>query len=82
MQSTVCLDLEGVPLKRTLYLCLNQLDLAYIVRDGVLIITSAASEDSLEDPFLISGHCLLALFAAALGGALAPLVSGRRGESQ
>ena len=33
-----------------------------------------------EDPFLIGGHCMLALFAAALGGTLAPRVSSLRRE--
>jgi hypothetical protein len=33
-------DLEGVPLKTTLRLLLKQLELAYCVRDGVLIISS------------------------------------------
>ena len=40
MTSVVTLDLEGVPLKTTLRLALKQLDLAYCVRDGVLIISS------------------------------------------
>ena len=34
------LDLEGIPLKTTLRLVLKQLDLAYCVHDGVLIISS------------------------------------------
>ena len=38
--ATVVMDLEGVPLKTTLRLILKQLDLAYCVRDGVLIISS------------------------------------------
>jgi hypothetical protein len=33
-----------------------------------------------EDPFLIVGHCLLALVAAGIGGVLAPVVADRRGE--
>ncbi len=45
MQSTVSLDLEGVPLKRTLFLALKQLGLTYHVVDGLLIITSADSDD-------------------------------------
>ena len=76
MMSVVRLDLDGVPLATTLNLCLKQLDLAYSIRDGVLVINSAESESPVyEDPFLIGGHCLLALLAAVLGGALAPLVS-------
>jgi len=42
--STVCIDLEGVPLRRTLQLMLSQLDLAYFVDDGILVITSRESE--------------------------------------
>ncbi len=85
-QSVVSLDIDGVPLKSTLYLCLKQLDLAYCIRDGVLVITSLESQESgpivYEDPFLIGGHCVLTLFAAVLGGALAPLVSDSRRESR
>jgi RNA polymerase sigma factor (sigma-70 family) len=45
MASTVQLDLEGVPLRRTLQLALKQLDLIYFVDDGTLVITSQDSED-------------------------------------
>ncbi len=45
--STVQLDLEGVPLRRTLQLILTQLGLAYFVQDGMLVITS---EDSAKNP--------------------------------
>ncbi len=45
LQSTVALDLEGVPLKRSLFLALKQLGLTYHVVDGLLIITSADSDD-------------------------------------
>ncbi len=48
MTSTVRnMDLEGVPLRRTLHLLLKQLDLAYFVDDGVLYITSADAEGPL-----------------------------------
>jgi hypothetical protein len=40
LNSTVMIDLEGVPLKTSLRLLLKQLGLAYCVRDGVLIISS------------------------------------------
>ena len=43
LNSTVQLDLEGIPLRRTLQLMLTQLGLAYFVEDGLLVITS---EDS------------------------------------
>lgn len=42
-QSTVNINLDGVPLKTTLRLILGQLELAYLVRDGVLVITSSES---------------------------------------
>jgi RNA polymerase sigma factor (sigma-70 family) len=45
MTSTVRnMDLEGVPLRRTLQLLLKQLDLKYFVDDGILCITSAESD--------------------------------------
>jgi hypothetical protein len=79
LNSPVTIDLEGVPLKTTLRLCLKQLGLDYHVEDGFLRITSKEEGPSvLEDPFLIVGHCLLALIAAALGGVAAPLVSDAR----
>jgi RNA polymerase sigma factor (sigma-70 family) len=40
MNSTIQIDLEGIPLRRTLQLMLTQLGLAYFVQDGILIITS------------------------------------------
>ena len=45
INSTVQIDLEGVPLKTTLRLILKQLGLAYTVKDGFMIITSEDSED-------------------------------------
>ena len=46
MTSTVRnMDLEGVPLRRTLHILLKQLDLMYFVDDGILYITSAESGD-------------------------------------
>jgi RNA polymerase sigma factor (sigma-70 family) len=43
LNSTVQIDLEGIPLRRTLQLVLTQLGLAYFVEDGMIVITS---EDS------------------------------------
>jgi serine/threonine protein kinase len=43
LQSTVKIDLEGVPLKTSLRKVLEQRGLAYVVHDGVLFITSAQS---------------------------------------
>jgi RNA polymerase sigma factor (sigma-70 family) len=44
MTSTVRIELDGVPLRRTLQLLLKQLGLAYSVEDGLLFITSEQSE--------------------------------------
>ena len=82
MTSVATINLDGVPLKTTLRLYLAQLDLAYSIRDGVLFVTSVESAQTpvYQDPFLTAGHCLLALLAAALGAALAPLVPHTRRE--
>ena len=49
MASTVRnIDLEGVPLRRTLQLALTQLDLCYFVVDGMLYISSLESADRLS----------------------------------
>ena len=83
-------NLEGVTLETSLRHCLKQLDLASIVKDDSLLITSQETLESSmiwpnEEPFLIVGHCLLALIAAAFGGVATPLVCnlvGERGESR
>ena len=63
-------------------LCLEQLDLTYDVRDGVLRITLAENTipPFYHDPFMIVGHCLLALLAAGIGAIAAPLVPGKHRE--
>jgi hypothetical protein len=40
MTSPVSIDLDGVPVRRTLQLMLKQLGLVYYVEDGILVITS------------------------------------------
>jgi RNA polymerase sigma factor (sigma-70 family) len=40
LTSTIQIDLEGIPLRRTLQLMLAQLGLVYFVDDGMLVITS------------------------------------------
>ncbi len=47
MTSTVTIDLEGVPLRRTLQLVLKQLGLAYLVADGMIYITSQDDMDQM-----------------------------------
>jgi hypothetical protein len=83
MGSVAQIDLDGVPLKTSLHLYLAQLDLAYSIRNGVLVITSveSARTPAYVDPFLTAGHCLLALLAAGLGAILAPLVPHTRRET-
>ncbi len=88
MASTVRnIELDGVPLRVTLRLCLNQLDLAFGVTDGYLLITSKESFDQAllsapEDAYQAVGHCVLALIAAGIGGLVAPGVCklARRGQ--
>ena len=46
LNSTVQIDLEGIPLRRTLQLVLSQLGLAYFVEDGMVVITSEDSADA------------------------------------
>jgi hypothetical protein len=61
---------------------LRQLDLDFSVQDGYVLITSedhVASDP--EDPYLIVGHCLLALLAAGFGAVAAPLVAEPRVQS-
>ena len=103
MNSTVQIDLEGLPLKTSLRLMLKQLGLVYTVEDGLLRVSSedefwysyedpfheaaeyygtpgnltrATLSKDIEDPYLIVGHCLLALLAAGFGGVAAPLLAG------
>jgi hypothetical protein len=40
LESTVTLDLEGIPLRTTLKLALKQHGLAYCVKDGLVMISS------------------------------------------
>jgi hypothetical protein len=73
------IDFDGIALHTSLGLILKQLDLAFVVKDGLLVVTSAESVDYLypstyDDPFQIAGHCVLALIAAGFGGVAAPLV--------
>ena len=75
------LDFEGVPIRTSLRLCLEQLGLAYSVKDGLLLITSAELNDkslrsAANDAYQVVGHCVLALIAAGIGGLAAPFVCG------
>ena len=48
LDSTISIDLDSVPLKTTLRLLLKQVDLAYVVKDGLLIISSTNAVRKLE----------------------------------
>jgi len=81
LKSPAKLDLDGVPLRTTLRLVMQQLGMNYKVTSGLILIsdiaTCAPDEDlpAQEDPLLLIGQCLLALLAAGLGSLLAPLVA-------
>lgn len=66
--SPVKLDLEGVPLRTTLRLMLEQLGLIYVVHDGLLTITARNSGAERLEQFRRIGHCYWALLAGCLGG--------------
>ena len=75
------MNLEGVTLRASLAHCLIQFNLAYVVEDEILVISSwetvGGYHDRMsprKDLFLIVGHCVLALISAGLGGVAAPLV--------
>ncbi len=85
LESTVSLDLQSAPLRTSLHLVLSQLGMTFGVKDGVIFCTcetSGEQEDAsfYQDPFLVTGRCVLALLAACLGGTLAPLLIGREDE--
>ena len=82
MASTIRpMKLDSVPLRVSFRLCLAQLDLAYVVKDGYLMIVSREyTDDSLVrkfDAFQAAGHCVLAVVAGAFGGLAAPFLCGR-----
>ena len=63
----------------TLRLCLAQLGLAYVVRDGLIEVTSPGiaaylTRSARADAYQVAGHCVLALIAAGFGGLAAPIV--------
>jgi hypothetical protein len=58
----------------------RQNSLSAYVRDGMIYITSPASDSDPPveiDYYLMAGHCVLALLSAGLGALLVPLVSNR-----
>jgi hypothetical protein len=73
----VKIDRENIPAKDVLRLCLGQLGLTYRVQSGYVRIEAGAYHPIPfeDDPVMIAGHSLIALIAAAFGGAAAPIVS-------
>ena len=83
MQPTVrSVDLSGVPLRTSLKLCLKQLDCTFHVKDGELLIHSFESDEEADlaahkDVYQIVGHCILALLAAVIAGAMTVFLSAK-----
>jgi hypothetical protein len=75
--SPVTLDVEGVPLRVTLRLLLKQLDLDYVVQDGLLKIGSASTV-SRATALRRMGHCYWALLAAFCGGCAGRMLHSTR----
>ncbi len=107
LDSKITIVLRGVPLRVSLRAALRQIEMDFVVTDGLLWITSRdfydmdSEEDpffgnyephyhaefqhrqahlwlsaDLADPYLIAGHCLLAMIGAGLGAIVGPRVAG------
>jgi hypothetical protein len=78
----VTIDRENIPAKEAFRLCLSQLGLRYRVQSGYIRIVPDAYRPIpfAEDPVMIAGHSLLAVIAAVVGGATAPIVVGLCGQ--
>ncbi len=70
MSSPINLELRGVPLRRSLSLLLQQVDLTYTVDDGLVTITSPTRVTVTDrvEAFRRVGHGLFAWVFALLGG--------------
>ena len=79
LNSTVQIDIDAIPVRVGLRLCLKQLGLGFTVRDGYIMISDedSATIPVYEDPVQVVGHSLLALIAAGLGAVAALFVSDR-----
>lgn len=62
-------DLRGVPLRTALGMMLDEAGMAYLVRDGVVVVSGRTLPDE-EDgtSFGVIGHCVFALLFGGLGG--------------
>jgi hypothetical protein len=68
LASQVTIDLEGVPLKKSLTLLVKQLGLSYTVKDGLVAITSPRSLDQLTDTRIYPVADLSIIPNALMGG--------------
>jgi hypothetical protein len=73
--TTVTLEMVDVPLRISLQHLLKQLDLTYVIKDGLLTLTYIGSAENREPKlsFLRIGHSLFGLLAGLLGS-----LAGRR----
>ncbi len=78
----VSVDRENISSRDALRLALGQLGLTYRVQSGYIRVFPDAYRPVRfeDDPLMIAGHSLLALIAAAVGGAGAPIVAGLCGR--
>jgi len=72
MTSPVSLDLDGIPLRRTLQLLLKQLGLVYFVEDGMVVVTSAEWGEQGLGPEMARTPPLAAEVEKATRGELTP----------
>ncbi len=81
-KAVVTIDRANIPAEDALRQTLDQLGLTYHVSSGYVRIFPTAYEPLPfeEDPVMIGGHSLLALLAAAFGGAGAMFVAGLGGR--
>ena len=81
--TAVLMELDGVPLRKTLRLVLKQNQMDYSIRDGILYIGSELdpvvkdAPSAHAAPFISVGQCFFTLIAAGVGSLVAPLVCGR-----
>jgi hypothetical protein len=78
--SPIRLSLEGIPLRRSLKLILEQVGQSYSVQDGLLIVSAKRPGDETLSQFQRVGHCLFALLLGVSGGFAGRLFFATRGE--
>jgi hypothetical protein len=82
----VRMNLEGVPLRTTMELALDQCSLCYTLKGGAIVVNKYNDDPdqiplASNDPFLGIAHSLLAMLAAGLGGMLASLISAPQSKT-